>query len=73
MVGFLSAFMLERIHDPWYGALDMMGNGVTPMLKLDGLVRVRHWLDAPDRVRCHGRLLGVRMVKHSRASEGLLT
>ena len=45
MVGFLSAFMLERISSLnvrglWYGALDMTRDGITPVLKLDGLVRV---------------------------------
>ena len=59
MVGFLSAFMLERIRrlsvrDLWYGALDMTRDGVTPVLKLDGLVRVRRWLDALDRFDATG-------------------
>ena len=55
MVGFLSAFMLERVRKLdvrglWYGALDMTReDGITPVLKLDGLVRVRRWLDALDR------------------------
>ena len=53
MVGFLSAFMLERfrdftVEDLWYGALDMTREGITPVLKLDGLVRVRRWLQALD-------------------------
>ena len=53
MVGFLSAFMLERfrdftVEDLWYGALDMTQEGITPVLKLDGLVRVRRWLQALD-------------------------
>lgn len=51
MVGFLSAFMLEsaqklKVRDLWYGALDMTHDDITPVLKLDGLVGVRHWLDA---------------------------
>ena len=54
MVGFLSSFMLERLHHLkvrglWYGALDMTQDGITPVLQLDGLVRVRRWLDALDR------------------------
>ena len=54
MVGFLSSFMLERlrglgVRGLWYGALDMTEGGVTPVLRLDGLVRVRRWLDALDR------------------------
>lgn len=44
MVGFLSAYMLKRVRDLsvrdlWYGALDMSRDGVTPVLRLDGLVR----------------------------------
>ena len=59
MVGFLSAFMLERVRNLsvrglWYGALDMTRDGVTPVLKLDGLVRVRHWVDALDRFDATG-------------------
>ena len=59
MVGFLSAFMLERIRglkvrDLWYGALDMTCEGVTPVLRLDGLVRVRRWLEALDRFDATG-------------------
>ena len=59
MVGFLSAFMLERVRnlnarDLWYGALDMTRDGITPVLKLDGLVRVRRWLDALDRFDATG-------------------
>ena len=59
MVGFLSAFMLERVRnlnvrDLWYGALDMTREGVTPVLKLDGLVRVRRWVDALDRFDATG-------------------
>ena len=59
MVGFLSAFMLERIRgvtvrDLWYGALDMTRDGVTPVLKLDGLIRVRRWVEALDRFDATG-------------------
>ena len=61
MVGFLSAFMLERIHEPnlkvrglWYGALDMTQDGVTPVLRLGGLARVRRWLDALNRFDAAG-------------------
>ena len=61
MVGFLSAFMLERIRDLgvrdlWYGALEMTDKkaGITPVLKLDGLVRVRRWLEALDRFDASG-------------------
>ena len=59
MVGFLSAFMLEHfrsftVEDLWYGALDMTREGVTPVLKLDGLVCVRRWLQALDRFDATG-------------------
>ena len=59
MVGFLSAFMLERVRslkvqDLWYGALDMTRGGVTPVLKLDGLVHVRRWLDDLNRFDATG-------------------
>lgn len=54
MVGFLSAFMLERIgrmnvQGLWYGALDMTENGATPVIRLDGLSAVQRWIDALDR------------------------
>ena len=61
MVGFLSAFMLERVRnlhvrDLWYGALDMTdrASGLTPVLRLDGLTRVRRWVDALDRFDATG-------------------
>ena len=59
MVGFLSAFMLERVRDLivrdlWYGALDMTDGGLTPVLKLGGLVRVRRWEDALARFDATG-------------------
>ena len=61
MVGFLSAFMLERVRNLhvrglWYGALDMTNrtSGITPVLRLDGLARVRRWVDALDRFDATG-------------------
>lgn len=60
MVGFLSSFMLERLRHLtvcglWYGALEMKeGDGPAPVLRLDGLIRVRHWLDALDRFDATG-------------------
>ncbi len=61
MVGFLSAFMLERVRKLrvrglWYGALDMTDrtSGITPVLRLDGLTRVRRWVDALDRFDATG-------------------
>jgi len=61
MIGFLSAFMLERVRnlavrELWYGALDMtnQASGITPVLRLDGLTRVRRWVDALDRFDATG-------------------
>lgn len=61
MVGFLSAFMLERVRslevkDLWYGAVDMTKGGAKPVLKLDGLVRVRRWVAALERYDATGDL-----------------
>ena len=61
MVGFLSAFMLERLRklhvkELWYGARDMTRDGITPALKLDGLVRVRRWVAALERYDATGDL-----------------
>ena len=58
-LGFLSAAMLERmrnfeVRDIWYGAIDMMRDGVAPVLKLHGLLRARRWLDALDRFDATG-------------------
>ncbi len=60
MVGFLSSFMLQRLRSLnvrglWYGALDMKTPGsAAPVLRLDGLTRVRRWLDALDRFDAAG-------------------
>ena len=64
MIGFLSAFMLARIgnlkvRNLWYGALDMTPRdgckkGITPVLKLNGLDRVRSWLNALNRFNASG-------------------
>lgn len=59
MVGMLSAFMLERIgrlrvRSLWYGALDMTENGVTPVLRLDGLAAIERWIAALDRFDASG-------------------
>ena len=58
-VGFLSAFMLERlrgvkVRDLWYGALEMTRDGVTPVIRLDGLIRVQRWIAALDRFDATG-------------------
>ena len=60
MVGFLSSFMLERVRSLdvcglWYGAFDMKkAENVVPVLRLDGLMRVRRWLDALNRFDATG-------------------
>lgn len=59
MVGFLSTFMLSRVRDIeienlWYGANDMRVNDIAPVLKLEGLDRVRQWLDALNRFDATG-------------------
>lgn len=59
MLGFISAFMLERIgrlrvKGLWYGALDMTEEGVTPVLRLDGLMAIQRWVDALDRYDATG-------------------
>lgn len=59
MVGFLSSFMLERVRrldvrGLWYGAFDMMESDVVPVLRLDGLMHVRRWLDALNRFDATG-------------------
>ena len=60
MVGFLSSFMLERVRSLdvqglWYGAFEMRGDsGAVPVLRLDGLMRVRRWLDALNRFDASG-------------------
>lgn len=59
MVGFMSSFMLERLRGLrvrafWYGALEMTQQEITPVLRLDGLLRVRRWLDALDKFDATG-------------------
>ena len=60
MIGFLSTFMLARVRQRfevenlWYGALEMTQDGLTPVLKLDGLDRVRQWLEALNRFDATG-------------------
>lgn len=70
MIGFLSAFMLARVRglevkNLWYGALDMTKDGITPVLRLDGLDRVRQWLDALNRFDATGdyRVFGSLLTK----------
>lgn len=51
MLAFLSALYLEaakraRISGIYYGAFDLTRDGVTPVLRLDGLLRTAHWIKA---------------------------
>ena len=70
MIGFLSTFMLARVRDLnvnnlWYGALDMTQDGITPVLTLEGLDRVRQWVDALNRFDATGnyRVFGPLLIK----------
>ena len=71
MIGFLSTFMLARVRQRfevenlWYGALAMTQDGLTPVLKLDGLDRVRQWLEALNRFDATGnyRVFGSLLTK----------
>ncbi len=71
MIGFLSTFMLARVRQRfevknlWYGALEMTQHGLTPVLKLDGLDRVRQWLEALNRFEATGnyRVFGSLLTK----------
>ena len=70
MVGFLSTFMLSRVRDIeiknlWYGAGDMRENDIAPVLKLEGLDRVRQWVDALNRFDATGnyRVFGSLLTK----------
>ncbi|WP_295542552.1 TIGR02221 family CRISPR-associated protein [uncultured Thiohalocapsa sp.] len=58
-IGALSAFFLERVRGLrveglYYGALDMREQGVTPVVRLDGLMTIEHWLDALSRFDQNG-------------------
>ena len=70
-IGFLSTFMLARVRQRfevenlWYGALEMTQDELTPVLKLDGLDRVRQWLEALNRFDATGnyRVFGSLLTK----------
>jgi CRISPR-associated Csx2 family protein len=58
-LGLLSAFFLERvarfeIDGLYYGAFDMSGGGLTPVMQLDGLLAIQLWIDALDRFDAGG-------------------
>ncbi|MHB8353696.1 MAG: TIGR02221 family CRISPR-associated protein [Burkholderiales bacterium] len=59
MLGLVSAFFMERIgkidiQGLFYGALDMTADGITPVLRLDGLMGIQRWIDALDRFDAAG-------------------
>lgn len=60
MLGFLSSFMLRRMFDAikitglWYGALEMTDEGITPVLRLDGLSSIQDWIEALNRFDASG-------------------
>jgi hypothetical protein len=43
-----------KVRSLWYGALDMSEGEVTPVLRLDGLNAIEHWLAALDRFDASG-------------------
>lgn len=58
-LGLLSAFFLERmtrleVEGLYYGALDMTRDGLTPVVRLDGLLAIQRWIDALDRFDQNG-------------------
>ncbi|HNQ03692.1 MAG TPA: TIGR02221 family CRISPR-associated protein [Thiobacillaceae bacterium] len=58
-LGLLSAFFLERmarldVKGLYYGALDMTQGGITPVLRLNGLLAIQRWIDALDRFDQNG-------------------
>lgn len=58
-LGLLSAVFLERIErlridGLYYGALEMSADGITPVIRLDGLLAVQRWIDALDRFDQNG-------------------
>ena len=58
-LGLLSGFFLERIahldiDGLYYGANDMRQEGITPVIRLDGLLAVQRWIDALDRFDQNG-------------------
>lgn len=59
MLGLLSAFYLQavvqaRVTEIFYAAFDRAENGITPVVKLDGLLRIYEWLRAMERFNKDG-------------------
>ncbi len=58
-IGLLSAFFMEHvkgveIDGVYYGALDMTEQDETPVIRLDGLLAIAHWIDALNRFDQNG-------------------
>ncbi len=58
-LGLVAAFFLERaakldIRGLYYGALDMTRDGITPVVRLDGLTVVQDWVAALDHYDANG-------------------
>ncbi|MBK1693443.1 TIGR02221 family CRISPR-associated protein [Chromatium weissei] len=58
-VGLLSGLFLERVQNltvagVYYGALEMTANNQTPVIQLDGLLTIAHWIDALGRFDQNG-------------------
>ncbi|MCB1866625.1 MAG: TIGR02221 family CRISPR-associated protein [Chromatiales bacterium] len=58
-LGLLSSVFLERIQrldidGLYYGALEMTEAGISPVIRLDGLLAVQRWIDALDRFDQNG-------------------
>lgn len=59
MIGLVSAFMLQgvgrhQLAGIYYGALDMTDSCGTPVLRLDGLNAIQHWVAALERFAASG-------------------
>ncbi|MDP2793423.1 MAG: TIGR02221 family CRISPR-associated protein [Sulfurisoma sp.] len=59
MLGLLSAFYLQavvqaKVTDIYYAAFDLAENGITPVVKLDGLLRIYDWLRAMEQFNKDG-------------------
>ena len=52
MLSLVAAHLLEALHENlrveeiWYGALDLTRDGITPVLRLQGLMRLQAWIEA---------------------------
>ncbi len=60
MLAQVAAHLLEalsarlRVEAIWYGAFELKENGITPAIRLDGLLRLQQWIDAWRRFQDDG-------------------